>query len=72
MQIDQNTSNVLLGLFGVANTALLVYQAIRLQSVHTAVNGAKDAAVQAATAAGFMAGSQGSSPPIAPVPKPPE
>ncbi len=56
MSVDQNTANVLLGLFGVANTALLVYQAIRLQSVHSSVNGAKDAAVRAATLAGYAAG----------------
>lgn len=56
MALDQNTTNVLLGLFGVLNTALLVFQAVRLQNVHTAVNGAKEAAVQAASLAGFAAG----------------
>jgi len=56
MSIDQNAANVLLGLFGVLNTALLVYQAIRLHGVPAAVNGAKEAAVQAASLAGFTAG----------------
>jgi hypothetical protein len=53
--LDANTTNVILGLFGVLNTGLLVYQAIRLQSVHGLVNGAKDAAVQAATLAAIVA-----------------
>lgn len=56
MQIDANTASVLLGLFSLLNTALLVYQAVRLQSVHNAVDGAKDAAVVAATQAGHAAG----------------
>jgi hypothetical protein len=54
--IDQGTAQVLLGLFGVLNTGLLVYQAVRLQNVHAAVNSARDAAVDAAHTAGVVAG----------------
>lgn len=54
--MDANTADVLLGLFGLANTALLVYQAVRLQQVHNTVNGAKEAAVDASRQAGFVAG----------------
>jgi hypothetical protein len=56
MALDQPTAAVLLGLFGVLNTALLVYQAVRLNQVHTSVNGAHDAAVDAAHNAGLAAG----------------
>jgi hypothetical protein len=66
MTIDQNTAAVLLGAFGVLNTALLVYQAIRLQSVHSMVDGAKTAAVQAATLAGYAAAAVGAAPPPPP------
>jgi hypothetical protein len=55
MQIDQNSANVLISLFAVLNTALLVFQAVRLQSVHHQVDGAKTAAVSAARDAGFAA-----------------
>jgi hypothetical protein len=53
--IDANLSAVLLGLFGLANTALLVYQAIRLNQVQKVVNGAKTAAERAAFSAGMAA-----------------
>jgi hypothetical protein len=56
MFIDDNTTKVLLALFAVANTALLVYQAVRLERVHTAVNGAATAALAAAHDAGVAAG----------------
>jgi 2-methylcitrate dehydratase PrpD len=56
MQLDQNSTAALLGLFGVVNTALLVYQAVRLGQVHGAVNGAQRAAVEAAHNAGVVRG----------------
>jgi hypothetical protein len=56
MILDQNTTNVLLGLFGVIQTALLVYQAVRLGQVHHAVDGAQNAAVEAAHNAGVVRG----------------
>jgi hypothetical protein len=56
MMLDQNSTNVILGLFGLANTALLVYQAVRLAQVHGAVNGVKAAAVEAAHNAGVVQG----------------
>jgi hypothetical protein len=56
MSIDQPTAAVLLGLFGVVNTALLVYQAVRLGQVHTAVDGAHAAALEAAHNAGVVRG----------------
>jgi hypothetical protein len=54
--MDPDTVKIVLALFGVINTALLVYQAIRLGEVHSAVNGAKDAAVTAAHQAGVVQG----------------
>jgi hypothetical protein len=56
LQLDQNLANVLLGLFGVFNTALLVYQAVRLGQVHSAVDGAHAAALEAAHNAGVVRG----------------
>jgi hypothetical protein len=56
MSIDANVAGVILGLFGVVNTALLVYQAVRLGQVHTAVDGAHAAALDAAHNAGLAAG----------------
>lgn len=47
---------LLLGLFGLANTALLVYQAVRLNQVHSTVNGTAAAAVEAAHNAGVVVG----------------
>lgn len=55
MILDQNTTSVVVALFALLNTGLLVYQAIKLQAVHTTVDGARDAAVIAATAAGKAA-----------------
>ena len=54
--MSQETAAVLLGLFGVINTALLVYQAVRLGQVHSAVDGAHAAAVEAAHNAGVVRG----------------
>jgi hypothetical protein len=75
MSIDRNTAEVLVALFAMLNTALLVYQAVRLQGVHSAVNGAKDAALSAARNAGFAAAyaqdkGQGTAPPGPPPPPP--
>ena len=60
--IDQNTAAVLMGLFGVLNTALLVYQAVRLHQVGASVDGARAAAVDAAHTAGLIAGLQVTAP----------
>lgn len=54
--INSYTADVLLGLFGLLNTALLVYQAVRLNQVHHSVNGARAAAVEASRQAGFLTG----------------
>jgi len=54
--LDDNTTKIILALFAVCNTALMVYQAIRLGQVHSAVNGAATAAVAAAHDAGVAAG----------------
>ena len=56
MLLDDNTAKVVLALFGVINTALLVWQGVRLAQVHSAVNGAQTAAVEAAHNAGIAAG----------------
>jgi hypothetical protein len=56
MTFDPSLAQVLIGLFGVINTALLVYQAVRLGQVHTAVDGAHAAAVEAAHNAGVVRG----------------
>jgi hypothetical protein len=68
MFLDDNTARVLLAAFGVVNTALLVWQAVRLGQVHTAVNGAQTAAIAASRDAGVAAGilSVTSAPPAAP------
>jgi hypothetical protein len=54
--LDQNFANVLIAFFALVNTGLLVYQATRLQSVHRAVDGAKDAAVATAAILGVTSG----------------
>jgi hypothetical protein len=54
--MDSATAQVVVAIFGVANTALLVYQAVRLNQVHETVNGAKQAAVEAAHQSGYVAG----------------
>jgi hypothetical protein len=59
--MSQETAAVLLGLFGVINTALLVYQAVRLGQVHSAVDGAHAAALEAAHNAGVVRGIMASS-----------
>lgn len=56
MTLDANVAGVLVALFAVTNTALLVWQSVRLGQVHTAVNSALDASVAAAHAAGVAAG----------------
>ena len=56
MLLDNNLTAILLALFGVVNTSLLVYQAVRLGQVHTAVDGAHAAAVEAAHNAGVVRG----------------
>lgn len=72
MTLDDNTARVILALFGVFNTAMLVYQAIRLGQVHSAVNGAQAAAVDAAHNAGVAAGILAVvTPPSAPSPQQP-
>ena len=54
--MSQETAAVLLGLFGVLNTALLVFQSVKLGQVHTAVDGAHAAAIEAAHNAGVVRG----------------
>ena len=56
MTFDPSLAQVLIGLFGVVNTALLVYQAVRLGQVHSAVDGAAAASATAAHNAGVVVG----------------
>jgi hypothetical protein len=54
--MDANTAAVVLGVLSFANTAVLAYVAIRTNQTHTLANGARDAAVVAAEAAGVVRG----------------
>jgi hypothetical protein len=54
--MDSGIAGVLIAFFTLLNTALLVYNANRMSSVHKLVDGAKDAAVEAAQQAGIAAG----------------
>lgn len=65
MIVEPTVAQIVLAVLGIINTALLIYQQQKLGAVHQAVNGAKDAAVQAASMAGWQAGVQHDPPPPA-------
>jgi len=54
-----DAASVIVALATLANTGLLVWAQFKLRGIHQDVNGAKDAAVDAAHAAGVIAGQAG-------------